>query len=284
MGNTGVLPNYGQIHAPDSFTGDGATTQFTLSHAVSSDQSVIWIEGALPQKAGTDYTVSSTTLTRTTAPANGVECFAVYLGVTLDINTPADSTVTNAKVASNAEIDRTKLADPGAWVLIGTNEASASSALTQTGLDSTYDTYAICLSDMVPASDGETLRMTVGDSGGLDTGASDYSYHNTRSTHAANTYAAVNNATLANVVLSSSCGSAAGEGYGGIVYIHRPGDGTTQPTFSWKGMSIDDTGAGIEGSGTAKRNAVITLDRVSVFFNSGNITSGRMTVYGIAHT
>ncbi len=172
----------------------------------------------------------------------------------------------------------------GAWKLIGTNVASTTAALTQTGLDSTYDTYAVVISDLVPAADGETLRMTVGDSGGLDVGASDYSYHNNRTTHASGTYAGVATATNANCTLSGACGNAAGEGYGGILYIHRPGDGTMQPTFSWHGTSVTDTTVGLYGAGSGKRNAVIALDRVSIFFNSGNIATGRMSVFGISHT
>ena len=192
--------------------------------------------------------------------------------------------ITNLQVSASAGIVRTKLATPGAWILIGTNVASTTAALTQTGLDSTYDTYAVVISDLVPAADGESLRMTVGDSGGLDVGASDYSYHNNRTTHASGTYAGVAAATNANCTLSGACGNAAGEGYGGILYIHRPGDGTMQPTFSWHGTSVTDTTVGLYGAGSGKRNAVIALDRVSIFFNSGNIATGRMSVFGISHT
>ena len=39
------------------------------------------------------------------------------------------------------------------WNIIGTSVASTSASLTITGLDSTYDTYHIALSDMVPATD-----------------------------------------------------------------------------------------------------------------------------------
>ena len=99
MGSLGVVPNFGQIYNPDSFTGNGSTTTFTLSNLVTSDQSIIWIESGVTQKPGIDYTISGLTLTRTTAPANGVACFAMYLGVSVDVGTIGDSSVTLAKMA-----------------------------------------------------------------------------------------------------------------------------------------------------------------------------------------
>ena len=103
MGSLGVVPNFGQIYNPDSFTGNGSTTTFTLSHGVTSDQSIIWIESGVTQKPGVDYTISGLTLTRTTAPANGVACFAMYLGVSVDVGTIGAGAVTLAKMASGVD-------------------------------------------------------------------------------------------------------------------------------------------------------------------------------------
>ena len=67
----------------------------------------------------------------------------------------------------------------GAWTLIGTSVASSSASLTQTGLDSTYALYAIAGADLKPATNGVTMFFRVGDSSGIDSGASDYSYYST---------------------------------------------------------------------------------------------------------
>lgn len=58
------------------FTGDGATTTFTLGRAPGADENVfVWVGGAI--QTTTDYDVSGTTLTILTAPANGVPIRAV---------------------------------------------------------------------------------------------------------------------------------------------------------------------------------------------------------------
>ena len=64
----------------DTFTGDGSTTAFTITagHTVNS---VIVTENGIVQKPTTDYTVSGTTLTFTTAPANTVQIGVRFLVV-----------------------------------------------------------------------------------------------------------------------------------------------------------------------------------------------------------
>lgn len=53
------------------------------------------------QNPSTDYTVSGDQVTFTTAPASGLSFFALMQGDAVDINTPADGTVTSAKLASD---------------------------------------------------------------------------------------------------------------------------------------------------------------------------------------
>jgi hypothetical protein len=55
----------------------------------------------------------------------------------------------------------------GAWTLIGRQTASGSSSITQTGIDGTYDIYALTLIDMVPATNNVDPRMRFGTSGGI---------------------------------------------------------------------------------------------------------------------
>ena len=78
-------------------------------------------------------------------------------------------------------------------------------------------------------------------------------------------------------------GNATGEGWGGSFKLHRPGDGVNVPMITGQGISKDESGNIHSFTNAGFRNSVITLDRVNFLFSSGNIASGRLTVWGLAH-
>jgi hypothetical protein len=174
----------------------------------------------------------------------------------------------------------------GSWNLIATAVASNSASLTITGLDSTYDTYAVAFSDLVPASDSQTPQLRVGDSGGLDTGSSDYSHlrMGDRVDNASfNLTGSMHNAVDRMNLMSNGAGNAAGEGFGGMMFVHNPQDSTSRHTFTGQFTCMNYAGAFCYDTFGGQRNTVINLDRINFQFQAGNITSGRMTVWGIAH-
>lgn len=69
----------------DTFTGDGTTTAFTLT--LQGTVTTVYVAGAL-KTVTTDYTVSGSTITFTTAPANGAAILVLYGSA---INGPAAS-------------------------------------------------------------------------------------------------------------------------------------------------------------------------------------------------
>jgi hypothetical protein len=150
-------------------------------------------------------------------------------------------------------------------------------------LDSTYDTFAVAVSDLIPATDGVHMYIRVGDSSGVDSGSSDYSNHTIMGTAGSTSYNATATAGNNQINLGFSVGNASGEGFGGLYYIHNPGDGSVVPLIT--GTSVYKTNGGVTegGSMCATRDAVITLDRVQFIMSSGNITSGRVTAWGIKH-
>ena len=97
--------NYSKIDDISSgFDGSDAT------HAIASNSIaitpvrpealIISINGVI-QEPVTDYTVSGTDITFTTAPASGDSFFGVVMGEQLAIGTPSDATVTSAKLSGN---------------------------------------------------------------------------------------------------------------------------------------------------------------------------------------
>jgi hypothetical protein len=184
------------------------------------------------------------------------------------------------------------VAGGGAWNIIGTEAApggSGTATLDVTGLDSTYDTYAIALSDLVPINDGVHAWIRLGDSSGVDSGASDYSWHFSEFLTSGTAITVVNDTADSEITLMTGAsgvaiGAAAGEGFGGIYYLHQPGDGTTFPSLSGHFTFASTTPDWGGGQGMGVREAgVITVDRVQFLFSSGAVETGRMTVWGLAH-
>jgi hypothetical protein len=86
---------------------NGVTTTFTTSvppgtseyfvTAGSAGQLLVSLGGVI-QQPEVDYTVSTNSITFTTAPASGLSFFAVLGGDALNIGTPSDGTVSAAKL------------------------------------------------------------------------------------------------------------------------------------------------------------------------------------------
>ena len=85
---------------------NGTTTAFTMQTAgvnvipQAEENCIISISGII-QEAGTNYTVSGSTITFTSAPQSSDSFFGVVLGDTLDIGTPSDSTVSASSLSSS---------------------------------------------------------------------------------------------------------------------------------------------------------------------------------------
>ena len=108
MAYIGTDINYGNV-ASQTGVGNGTTTPIaTLSYSVPTSSSIMVTLDGVTQVPVTDYTASGTTLTFTSTVASPIAILVYFLGRSLDIGTPADNTVTNAKMANNA-IDSAEL-------------------------------------------------------------------------------------------------------------------------------------------------------------------------------
>ena len=70
----GIVPKF---EVPSGLV-NGSNTAYTLSATPVANASVIMVLDGVTQTNGTDYTVSGTTVTFTTAPASGTEIVAIY--------------------------------------------------------------------------------------------------------------------------------------------------------------------------------------------------------------
>lgn len=112
MSYIGVQPGVGQYRKLDDISGsfNGSTTSFTTSvggenvTAANPQQLLVSVGGVIQQPV-TDYTTSTNSIIFSTAPASGLDFFAVLMGDAVSIGTPSDNTVTSAKLAQDLTID-----------------------------------------------------------------------------------------------------------------------------------------------------------------------------------
>jgi hypothetical protein len=81
---------------------NGGTSSFTMDNSGTTNGTLLWVDG-VAQVPGTDYNVSGTTITTTTAAAAGTNTVvSLQLFNTGLITTPADNTVAIAKIQDDA--------------------------------------------------------------------------------------------------------------------------------------------------------------------------------------
>ncbi len=129
----------------DAFVGTGNAVDFTMAADPShEDNTQVYLDGVYQEKA--TYSISGTTLTFSTAPAEDVSIEVVrYAASAVPIGTPHDNTVTAAKIVDNAVgVSELNLSDGSANQYIQTDGAgtisfaSISSGATGGGTDAVF--------------------------------------------------------------------------------------------------------------------------------------------------
>jgi len=207
----------------------------------------------------------------------------------------ADDAVTIAKLAATGTASSSTFlrgdnswqeAGGGAWNLIGTAEASGSpSSLGVTGLDSTYDTYAIIIADLNFSTDTTGLRLKVGDSGGIETG-SVYNYHVTVVAPGSTSYAGEVQAGFPfwSLTPGAGQGNLAAENFGGVYYLHSPGDSTGNIIMTGQSIGHKGDGTSIGGPIIGNMTTIQAISQVEITPGGGTFDNGRLSVYGISHS
>jgi len=109
MGYIGKEPEHGRFSKVDQinsgFDASAATFNLTVDSVAVypiNPQNLLVSLGGVIQQPGTDYTISSATVTFTTAPASSTDFFGILLGDVLDVGTPSDGSITLPKMAPNS--------------------------------------------------------------------------------------------------------------------------------------------------------------------------------------
>ena len=109
MGYLGTAPLSGDYRKLDDISSgfDGSETAFTLqvgsANVTPPKETTVTISvGGILQEPVAAYTIDGSTITFTAAPATGADFFGVLLGDSMSIGTPANDTVTGAKIVDDA--------------------------------------------------------------------------------------------------------------------------------------------------------------------------------------
>ena len=135
--------------AVNTMVGDGSDTTLGLSmgsKGVGSVNDVSVFVSGIQQRPGTDFTLSGSTITFTTAPADGVKVVAMSHGDSWN-NAPSDNTITPAKI-KDASVTSDKI--------IGLDAGKLSGSLSGSGVNLT-NLNAANISGTLPAIDGSAL-------------------------------------------------------------------------------------------------------------------------------
>lgn len=173
-------------------------------------------------------------------------------------------------------------ASPGA-VLISTQVASNVSVIDFTGLDSTYEAYEIVLSNVKPQNDDVQMLMRVGTGAGPTYQSSGYSWAFAGQAGASQVTDGSSSASaigLSYVAGSTAAvGNATGENFSAKISFGNPAASDFME-IAMSGAYSRSDGTHSRANGSGRYNSAGAITAVRFLFSSGNISSGRFTLYG----
>lgn len=301
MAYIGTRPTVGNFVKLDTIT-TSATTTFNLTNGgvayypQSPNHCLVSLNGIL--QAPTDsFTISGSTIIFSSAlTTSDVIDFIIVLGDVLNIGTPSDNTVSLAKLTATGTKDATTFlrgdntfSTPSSdFVLLATTDITSSTASVSFDgyYSATYKNYQLVFSNTVPVTDAANLYVRYRQSN-ADVTASSYKSISGGSQYGSGTeddsQASGNAGTFIRLTVGSGVDNDASHGgVSGYIYIYNPLGTTYGKQIT--GQLTNNRGDGATWN-RSEFGAVLTdttaLSGISLYFSSGNITSGNFKLYGI---
>lgn len=169
----------------------------------------------------------------------------------------------------------------GDFVLISSQDASASATIDFTGLSSTYSTYKIIISNMVSSTNKVIPSLRVG-TGGTPTYQTGNVYSWIR-IYSAGTVVSDNNTSDSKILIGSNGtqSSTATQSHNMEITIVNPSQSTDYHHVYGKISFIDSAGGFVMQDFVGVYLSTTAVTAIRIYMSSGNIASGKFNLYGI---
>lgn len=169
----------------------------------------------------------------------------------------------------------------GDFVLISSQDASASATIDFTGLSSTYSTYKIIISNMVSSTNNVIPSLRVG-TGGTPTYQTGNVYSWIR-IYSAGTVVSGNNTSDSKILIGSNGtqSSTATQSHNMEITIVNPSQSTDYHHVYGKSSFIDSAGTFVMQDFVGVYLSTTAVTAIRIYMSSGNIASGKFNLYGI---
>ena len=200
------------------------------------------------------------------------------------------TTVASTGLAFNSSANGFDTAAPGAMTLISTNTISSgvSSSSFTSGIDSTYDTYIFKYINMHPASDGVRFQVNFrdGDSAfdATKTSTHFYTFHDEADSTTNLRYDTAHDlaqGTGYQDLNTSGVGNGNDESISGTLYLFSPSSTTFVKHFMDTNNMYFSANYTINSRTAGYCNVTAAIDGVDFKFDTGNIDSGVIKMYGL---
>ena len=283
--------------AVENESGNGSTTAFTLSADPGTENNTqVYIDGVYQFK--NTYTVSGTTLTFDTAPANGasIEIIAITAG---SLNNPADDTVSTAKIQNNAVTADKIVANAVGISELNVSDGSNGQVLTTNGSGTlSFTSKTASLTGVDDQSSSNDDQITITDTAVVineDSDDVDFRVESNGQTHTLFVDGALDNIGIgysaAHTATNKGLVILTGDGNGGIQLNKEdgsyPSSGETLGSIGWKGADSANSNAAAGASivGIAAEDFSGSTEATNLAFNTkpsgtgpGSAPSERMRI------
>lgn len=169
----------------------------------------------------------------------------------------------------------------GDLVLISTATASNSASIEFTGIDNTYNTYLVIVSDLVAVSDSELWMRTSSNNGtSYDSGASDYQFSSVFH-YSNNSTLTVFGSTNTRYRIAGSVDNVTTTSSNVETMIFNPSNSSRYTYFKSHVSGTNTASNHYQEYTTGQRSSAGAVDAIQFLMSTGNISSGTFKLYGV---